>query len=68
LDLVVGFLLYFLPKQKVKGKNKKEMIYPLANLVALQGRFLRNDLTFFINFCFLQDLHKMFVENTDQRQ
>jgi hypothetical protein len=30
---------------------KKKMIYPLANLVAIPGRFLRNDLTFFvINF------------------
>jgi hypothetical protein len=24
------------------------MIYPLANLVAIQGRFLGNDLTFFV--------------------
>jgi hypothetical protein len=43
-----GLFALLFPKQKVKRKYKKEMTYPLANLVANERRFLRNDFTFFV--------------------
>ena len=44
--LLSSVFAYFFGNAK---SMKKKMTYPLANLVATQGRFLRNDLTFFIN-------------------